>query len=36
VILLFTMPAFVGFSDTVFGEMFNGLQKMFATFLVTP
>ena len=33
VILLFALPAFMGFSETVFSEMFSGVEKMFATFI---
>ena len=28
-----TLPVFIGFSSNIFGEMFNGVTKMFATFL---
>lgn len=30
------IPVFVNFSDTIFTEMFNGVEKMFNTFLVSP
>jgi flagellar biosynthetic protein FliR len=31
-ILLITMPAFVGFSNTVFGEMYTNIDTFFASF----
>jgi flagellar biosynthetic protein FliR len=31
-ILLITMPAFVGFSNTVFGEMYTGIDTFFGSF----
>jgi flagellar biosynthetic protein FliR len=33
VILLLILPTFMGFSETVFSEMFSGVEKMFATFI---
>ena len=36
VILLFVAPAFIGFSETVFTEMFSGVERMFATFITAP
>ena len=36
IILLFALPAFMGFSETVFNEMFSGVEKMFATFITAP
>jgi len=33
-ILLTSLPMFVSFSETVFGEMFSGVEAMFATFAI--
>lgn len=33
VVLFFMVPVFVGFSNTIFNEMFYGLERMFAAFL---
>ncbi|MCL2496436.1 MAG: flagellar biosynthetic protein FliR [Clostridiales bacterium] len=36
VIMLFIIPAFVAFSNTIFTEMFNGVERMFSTFMISP
>jgi len=36
VIMMFIIPAFVGFSATIFTEMFNGVERMFSAFLILP
>lgn len=36
IILLLLLPAFVSFSETIFTEMFNGVERMFSTFLIQP
>jgi len=33
VVFTVTLPVFVGFSSRIFGEMFSGIEKMFATFV---
>ena len=34
VVVMFTLPAFIGFSDRIFSEMFLGIEKLFGTFAV--
>ena len=33
IMLILLMPTFVGFSETVFTQMFEGVEKMFSTFM---
>jgi len=35
-LLVIVLPAFMGFSEIIFTEMFIGVEKMFATFITAP